>query len=334
MSQLAPNEGAALSAEPVEQTDATTETPESEETTLDDLYPDDAEREETQPDYPDDQDPNVNDEADAETGDDDNSDEGEDEPDDEPAIEPPHSWKAEAREHWNNLPRETQEYLRERDKEQTRFVNAKAQEAAQAQETVRQQAMQELAQFKEQQAQQYASLLNQLSPLQEPDERLLHTGNPQDHLTYQQQEAAYRRGVAQRQQLQRVMEGEATEAQRIRGQQEQQAVQAEVERLKQELPEWFDPEQGANLQRDLGAIATELGYPAELLPEANTADILALRKSAEWKAGYDKWKAYQKSKMAGVRSAKKKLPTPNKPGSHNRGAGATSDPVKLLYPND
>lgn len=326
MTQLA-DTTAAVGGDPVEQTDATpAET--APEATLDDLYPDDAPREELS--EPEEQDPNVNDEADAETGDEETP-EGEGEPE-EPAIEPPHSWKAEARQHWDTLPRETQEYLRERDREQTQFVNAKAQEAAQARETVRQQAMEELAQFKEQQAIQYRALAQQFFP-REPDERLLHTGNPQDHLTYQQQEAAYRRGLAQQRGLQQAIAQETAEAQRIRGQQEQAAMQAEVERLRTELPEWFDPEKAANLQRDLGAIATELGYPAELLPEANTADILALKKSAEWKEKAAKWDAYQKSKMAGVRAAKR-LPTPNKPGSPTRDNGASADPVKLLYPND
>jgi hypothetical protein len=51
-------------------------------------------------------------------------------PADEPSIEPPRSWTKEAKERWNSLPRETQEYLAEREQERDREVRRSQNEAA------------------------------------------------------------------------------------------------------------------------------------------------------------------------------------------------------------
>jgi hypothetical protein len=48
----------------------------------------------------------------------------------QPSIEPPRSWTKEAKERWNSLPRETQEYLAEREQERDREVRRSQNEAA------------------------------------------------------------------------------------------------------------------------------------------------------------------------------------------------------------
>lgn len=337
MTQLAPTEGVAVGGDPVEQTDAPENHAPVEEqnveadTTLDDLYPEDGE---TAAPEEEEQDPNVNDEA--EDGEDDGADdqeEGEDEPDDEPAIDPPHSWKAEEKERWASLPRETQAYLSEREAERERFVNSKAQEAAQARETYAKQAQQELAQFSEQQAQRYQMLAQQFIP-PEPDDRLLYTGNPNDQLKYQQQQAEHRRGLAQLQQLQQAAQEHAGRAQQIRDDHARAEQEQDAQRLREAMPEWFDETQHADLNASLTATAKAMGYPEDRLPDADTADLLALRTAKQWKEKAEKWDAYQKAKMKPVREAKKKAPIPNKPGSTNTGQTGAADPVKLLYPND
>lgn len=334
MSQLEAD-ASTLDGDPVETPADAIETPENTDTTLEDMYPEDGQREEPEEDRDpyEDEDPNVDDQADDGEEGDDNDDMDEDDEPEEPAIEPPHSWKAEEKERWNNLPRETQAYLSEREAERERFVNSKAQEAAQAKETVTRQAEAELAQFSEQQAAQYQMLAQQFFP-QEPDDRLLYTGNPQDQLKYQQQQAEYRRGMAQQQQLQQAAQEHAQRAQRIRDDQETAARQQDIERLQSEMPELFDETKQADLQTNLTATAKALGYPDELLPEANSADFLALRTASQWKEKADKWDQYQKAKMGSVRAAKKKVPVPNKPGNVVTGKPASSDPIKLLYPND
>ena len=341
MTQLATSsEGVAVGGDPVEQTDATeqaapveeryveTEAPDNAEqrdTTLEDLYPDEGPKPEAE-----EQDPDVNDEAEAEPEDDETPDE--DAEPDEPAIERPKSWSKETEEEWSALPRNIQERIAERETERERFVNTKAQEAAQARETVKQQAEAELAQFSEQQAMQYQMLAKQFFP-QQPDRSLLFTGNPQDQLKYQQQQALYEDGLAQQQQLQQAAQEHAQRAQRIRDDQDNAARQQDAERLQQEMPEWFDEAKQADLQSNLTATAKALGYPDELLPEANASDLLALRTAHEWKDKAAKWDAYQKAKMHPVRAAKKKAPIPNTPGSPMKGQ-QSADPIAMLYPDD
>ena len=336
MTQLA-DDSAAVGGDPVEQTDATEQAaPVETAATLEDLYPNEASREpdtDPQPEpEPEEQDPSVNDEAEAEP---DGEEEGDPEQDDEPeqpAIERPKSWKADAEEEWSALPRNIQERIAERETERERFVNTKAQEAAQTENRVRQMAEQELAQFSEQQAMQYQMLAKQFFP-QQPDRNLLFTGNPQDQLKYQQQQALYEDGLAQQQQLQQAAAEHAQRAQRIRDDQDNAARQQDAERLRAEMPEWFDEAKQADLQSNLTATAKALGYPDELLPEANASDLLALRTAHEWKDKAAKWDAYQKAKMQPVRAAKKKAPIPNTPGSPMKGQ-QSADPIAMLYPDD
>ncbi len=326
MTQLATDTGAAVADVSVEQTETTPaaeQTPDTEQDVVDLLYP--ADGGEAGTDDQEQPDPEPEGEGEEEAADEDS------EPD-EPAIAMPHSWKAEEAERWASLPRETQSYLAERETERERFVQSKAREAQQAKETVTRQAETELAQFSEQQAAAYQQLAAQFFP-KPPDDRLLYTSNPDDHLTYQQQEAQYRRGLAQQQQLQQAAQEHADRAQRIRDDQAALANQQDTERLREAMPEWFDEAKAPDLQRELTATAKALGYPDELLPEANASDLLALRQASEWKADAQKWRDYQKAKMVPVREAKKKPPIPNKPG-----AGGASGQVKSLaaqlYPDD
>src|SRR5262245_6043550 len=53
-----------------------------------------------------------------------------------PAIEPPRSWTTEHKERWASLPRETQEYLAERERHRDRDLNLRQQEATEARKAV------------------------------------------------------------------------------------------------------------------------------------------------------------------------------------------------------
>ena len=76
------------------------------------------------------------------------------EQDDSPPIEPPRSWTKEAKDRWQSLPRETQEYLAEREQDRDRAVRQSQNEAAELKKglTAKEQAV-------EQARQQYESAL-------------------------------------------------------------------------------------------------------------------------------------------------------------------------------
>lgn len=249
----------------------------------------------------------------------------------EEPIAPPASWNAEDRAEWDQLPRKAQETILRRFGEMERGASTKFREAADAQKRVEQEAFGQLAQIQRNYAAELERYATMFMP-QQPDPRLLYTGNQNDALTYQQQEAAYRQATAHQQQLKQEAEARAAEAQRIEEQQAQAQRQADAVELQRVLPDWFDTTRGPELQNRLQSIGTELGYPVELMAQATAKDILALSKAAEWKAKAEKFDKWMSRKMSAVAKAKQ-LPKIARPGAGG-GQQATNDPVKLLYPND
>lgn len=232
----------------------------------------------------------------------------EEEADDLPPIDAPVSWDAEAKELFKSLPREAQEIVAKREGEREKFVQQKSQEATRARQDAIQSATSELAQIEQSYAQQFEQLAAQLQP-KAPDPSLLRV-NPEAFFA---QEAEYRATLAQQQQLQQQSQQFAQQA-KAREAQAEQAFHAEQHRIIVEhFPEYADPTTGPEQQRRLSAVAKELGYPDELIGQARAADILAMRKAAEWKAGYDQLQKLNKQKMEKVRAAKA-LPKVASPG--------------------
>lgn len=252
----------------------------------------------------------------------------EDQPD---PIAPPTSWSAEDKADWDALPRKQQEIIARREAERDKHLLSKAREAKEVETRVQQQARAELAKIHQNSAAELERYASMFLP-QPPDPRLLYTGNPQDALTYQQQEVAFRQASAQQHQLQQEAQQRTAEAQRIEEQQALELRQAEALRLQEVLPDWFDAEKGPKLQAELQSIGSTLGYPVELMAEATAGDILALKTAAEWKAKADKFDKWMSRKMSAVAKAKQ-LPKIARPGS-GQAEQAGADPIKLLYPND
>lgn len=254
--------------------------------------------------------PEGDDAADAEPDDDDAAEGEEPEEPEEPAIKRPTSWK-DGEGDWDALPRPTQEYLSKREADRDRFVNTKAQEAAQARQTVAQEAQQALAEMHQRQAAELQRYAQQFMP-QPPDDRLLGTGDPADTQQFLLQQRQFQSAQAQQQQLQQRAAQEMAQAQQLEGQQAAQHAQAEQARLREELPDYFDETEGPKLRGELQSIGQSLGYSPDLMAEAGADDILALRTAHSWKAKADKWDAYQKAKMKPVREAKRApVATPN-----------------------
>jgi len=255
---------------------------------------------------------------------------GEDLPDDTPdEIEAPHSWKAEEKEFFKTLPREAQEVLSRREADRERFVQSKAQEAAQARQAAHQEALAQVQQVQEAYAQQMQQFAAQFE-VRKPDPRLLY----EDPEQYAAQLEAYEQRSVQRVQAQR----QAYEAQQRAAHAEQQRAALEAQQiqavLQEKFPEYLDPDQGPKLRQELGSIAIELGYPAEQLAEVNATDILAMRTAREWKAKAAKWDDFQKRKMSTVREAKK-LPPLARPGPAGSAANQPQKPLEAeMYPND
>lgn len=233
-------------------------------------------------------------------------DEGEEQ--EEPAIDPPISWGTDAKELFGQLPSDLQKQVVEREAQRERFVQQKAAETAEATRTAEARA---LSQFAETQRQ-YASELEQYASYfapQPPNPAMAST----DPVAFIQLNAQYQAELAQQQQLQQ----RSYQAQQEAYQRSQQAdaaqFQADIAILEQAIPEWGDVAKRQELLTDVTRIGAELGYTQEVMAQASAADVLALRKAAEWKSKASKYDALQKTKMDTVRSAKT-LPKVSRPG--------------------
>src|SRR3546814_16442673 len=86
----------------------------------------------------------------------------------------------------------------------------------------------------------------------------------------------------------------------------------------------FEPSTAPELQRTLESIGAELGYPAELMAQASSTDILALKRASDWKAKAEKYDKLIAKRMEGVRAAKALLPMA-RPGVKHGKAQQISD---------
>jgi hypothetical protein len=224
-----------------------------------------------------------------------------------PPIDPPNSLTAEEKEAFKNLPREAQEFTARRIGELEKGFQTKAQEAAQAREAARTEALQHAAQIEAQAAEQLERYAQQFT-VNPPDPVLL-TSDPH---TYALQLQAYQHYQAQGNQAQLDAENaRARQAQYIEAL-EQQERQQWHQKLTSDFPEFLDPASGK--QGELTALAKELGYPDDLIIRATADDILALRKISELKAKADKFDSAMKRQMERVRAGKGSLPPVSKPG--------------------
>jgi hypothetical protein len=225
-----------------------------------------------------------------------------------PPIAPPVSWTAEKKEKFAELPRDLQEYVAERETDREKFVQSKAQEAAQTRSQVEQAAMAQIVELQRAAAEQLDQYAQQLT-VQKPDPRLIAS----DPELYAHQAAAYEHYTAQREQAQRDAEQARNQVSAYEREMESREAQAFRQTLADQLPDYLDPTKGPKLQQELGSIALELGYSAEQIAEARASDILAMQKVSQLKAKADKYDTLMAKKMETVRAAKA-LPKVAKPG--------------------
>jgi hypothetical protein len=293
------------------------------------LYPDEEPRE-----APADDDAGAGDDA-GEAGDGEAQEEAaeEEQQDDLPPIAPPTSWKAEEKEAFAKLPREMQETVTRREAERDRYVQTKAQEAAQVRTQLQQEALGTIQQLQQAQAAQLQQFAAQFE-VQRPSPRLM----AEDPDAYADQMEAYEYYTAQRQQAQQQSQYAAQQAQQA--QQQLAALEAQQTHavLSEQFPEFLDEAEGPKLREELGSIALKAGFPVESIAQANAQEILFLKRHRELEQENDQLRkqvdSFNKRTMAAVREAKK-LPPLARPGAASGGARQpTNDPLKLLYPND
>lgn len=225
-------------------------------------------------------------------------------------VKPPVSWSKEDAEVFAALDPKAQAVIARREAERDRFVQQKSVEAAQTRDKVANEARDLIVRQHEDYAKRLEVYASAIIP-QRPDQRLLYTGNQDDIVAYHRQQAAYEGASAQLQELQQQIAQSERAANAAREQSQQAERSMDAQRLREQLPEWFDS--ASTIQTDLQSIGQELGYPEELMREASSTDILALKKAMDWKAKADKYDKAIGKQMETVRAAKG-LPKMAKPG--------------------
>lgn len=226
---------------------------------------------------------------------------------------PPTGWAKEDAEVWSELPERAREIIAKREKDQHAFIAETGRKTAEAKREIEQQAMEAVAKQAETHALQLQAYAQQFLP-EPPDINLLYSEDPSDIIIYQRQDAAYRAAISQQQELQQQVAQLQRQADEARSANQSVLAQAEAERLRVELPEFFDPEAGPKLRQSLESIGQELGYRADELAQAGAVDIMAMKKANEWREKAAKYDRIVAKRMETVRSAKK-LPTMSRPGA-------------------
>jgi hypothetical protein len=214
----------------------------------------------------------------------------------EPAQPLPPSWPEDMAETWKTLPAETQSYLAQRDAEQTRALNAKFQEIANARKAAEAEARSEAQAKRDALAQELERVeyaFRQLAGV-EPDPRAFGYGTTQFNqaaytAAYQQWQEGSQTVAQLEQQRKSVIEEKAKEAEQEFAQWKQGIESEWAPKLLQHVPELSDPAKGAPAIHALIDYAKANGIPEDTFAEANQANITSPELLMIWKAmQYDK----------------------------------------------
>lgn len=253
-----------------------------------------------------------------------------DEDDEEAAVEAqplPTSWPADKADEWASLPAETQAFLAERDAEQTRAVNAKFQEAANA----RKAADAEYAQVQANRAQYAEALETLMAAVQpvEPDPRHYGAGTGQYDresydlamLQYREQSQVYAQ-LSQQRDLQRQTEAQEDAARFNEWKQGHEAQYAP--KFIADVPELNDPVRAPALLRSVVDYALEHGIPETAFSDAERVTSAELH--ILWKAQqYDKLKSAPPAAKPAPKAGPAVKPGVSSPRSAQKSAQRTRD---------
>lgn len=261
---------------------------------------------------------------------------GEDAPEVEPAeqqpsIEPPRSWTKEAKERWQSLPRETQEYLALREQERDREVRRSQNEAAEKLKglSVREQ---EVERVKQQYEAQLPALMQTLQDVQAgqfadirtvDDVQKLATEDPFRYLQWQAHQTKVQAVNAE---LQRVRE-ESTKAEQSKW---AQHVQKENELAAEYIPELADKTKAVELTTRAVEQLHDLGFKDEELNDlASGKARLSIYDHRIQRLLFNNLKLadIQRAKTAAVA---KPVPQVQRPGVSKPAGAAASEQIQAL----
>jgi hypothetical protein len=244
-----------------------------------------------------------------------------------PPIEPPRSWKAEEKERFKTLPRDTQAYLAEREQERDRDIRRSQNEAAeklkgltakeQAVEQARQQYETALPQLLQTLQQQQAGDFSDIKSISDV-ERLAREDWPR----YLQWDVAQKKIAAVSQEMLQAQQRKAQE----RVQKFSEFAKLEDDLFSEKVTDMADPEKAAKLQQAAISVLKDVGFSeAELAGSWNGEKDLSLRDHRMQLLIRDAtlWREAQQKAKAAVQ---KPVPPVQRPGvTQGRNAGREAE---------
>jgi len=233
----------------------------------------------------------------------------------EPTIEPPRSWTKEARERWQTLPRETQEYLAEREQERERELRRGQNEAAEARKAIEAE-RQRAEQVRQQYEAALPQLLQTLHAQQAGEFADVQSVADVERLAREDWPRYLQWDLAQKK-LQAVQQEMASAQMRAAQEQQQQfaAFAREQDRLLAErVPDMADPDKAPKLQSAALALLKDTGFKDEELAKAwQTRGDFSLRDARVQSLIVDavRWREAQAKAREAV---KKPVPPVQRPG--------------------
>jgi len=192
-----------------------------------------------------------------------------------PPIEPPRSWTKEAKQRFQSLPRETQEYLRVREQERDREVRRSQNEAAQARRTLEAE-RQAAAQTKQQHEQALPRLLDAMQAANAGESADVKTHEDIEKLAKEDSLRRVRYAARQKQLALTAQEAKAAEARRGAEQAQQWNEYADKQDTLfiERVPEFVDPSSRAALQQTANDYLSDIGFSREEMTALYNGSVL------------------------------------------------------------
>lgn len=236
-------------------------------------------------------------------------------PEETPSIEPPRSWSKEARERWATLDPDTQNYLLERDRADSKAIRDAQNQAAQER-----QAMQAQVQAAEQERQQYAQAL----PILLQSLQAAQAGEFEDVRTMQDVERMasedpfrYAKWDAKQKQIQAVQH-ELGQAQQRQQQEQSQNWESFAQKqdalFAEKAPEILDPDKGPKLTKAALETLKDVGFTDQDLKAFYGQGFLRDHRIQLLVLDAVKYRQIQVSKEKAKTAVKKDVPPVQRPG--------------------
>jgi hypothetical protein len=245
-----------------------------------------------------------------------------------PPIEPPRSWTKEAKDRWESLPRETQEYLAQREQERDREVRQSQNKSAEERKAIEAE-RQKAEQVRQQYEAALPSLMQTLQDVQAGQFSDIRTMADveklvaEDPLRYLQWQAHQQKVQAVQQELEKAEARKHHESENKR----QEFIKSEYDRLVERIPDLADPVKAQETTNKVVSRLKDIGFTDGELAELSKSDFIHDHRIQLLLIDGVKYAEVQKAKQTVVA---KPVPAVQRPGTARPQGAAAAENIQAL----